>query len=218
MLQSVKTFTKVLLLALATTGAAEASPYAYQPRPLEECNPRDGWPHFYQKVEEGEPVTIAYLGGSITEQRGWRVHTMNWFKHKYPEVKFTEVNAAIGGTGSNLGVFRLDRDVLEHEPDFLLVEFAVNDAGFYPANIRKAMEGIIRKTRQQYPDCDIGFVYTLTARDAKAMDKGEMQRSASVMEEVADHYGIPSIHFGESVWELYQAGKLELVAKGNQAP
>lgn len=218
MLHPAKTLAKVLLLILATSWAVEASPYDYEPRPLKECSPRDGWPNFYNKLERGTAVTIAYLGGSITEQRGWRVQTLEWFKHKYPRVQFNEVSAAIGGTGSNLGVFRLERDVLVHKPDLLLVEFAVNDAGFYPANIRKAMEGIVRKTRRQFPDCDIGFVYTLTARDKKAMDQGQMQRSASVMEQVAEHYGIPSIHFGEGAWELYKAGKLELVAKGNQAP
>ncbi len=36
-------------------------------------------------------------------------------------------DAAIGGTGSQLGVFRLDRDVLAHRPDLVFLDFSAND-------------------------------------------------------------------------------------------
>ena len=58
----------------------------------------------------------------------------------------SEINAAIGGTGSDLGVFRLGHDVLQHEPDLVFVEFAVNDGGAPPERIWQAMEGIVRQT------------------------------------------------------------------------
>jgi len=67
----------------------------------------------------GGEVRIAYLGGSITAQEGWRPKTLNWFQEQFPSAKVSQINAAIGGTGSDLGVFRLKQDVLDQRPDLL---------------------------------------------------------------------------------------------------
>jgi lysophospholipase L1-like esterase len=80
-------------------------------------------------------VTVAYLGGSITAMNGWRNKTTDWLRTTYPGATFKEIHAAIGGTGSDLGVFRLGRDVLAHKPDLLFVEFATNDGGQPPEQI-----------------------------------------------------------------------------------
>ena len=46
---------------------------------------------------------------------------------KYPQARFKFRDAAIGGTGSQLGVFRLDRDVLARRPDLVFLDFSAND-------------------------------------------------------------------------------------------
>ena len=114
--------------------------------PLVECSPRGGLPNVLAKLERGEAVRIAYLGSSITAQDGWRPKTLKWFQEQYPKAQVSEINAAIGGTGSDLGVFRLRQDVLAHQPDLLFVEFAVNDGGAPPEQIYRCMEGIVRQT------------------------------------------------------------------------
>ena len=180
----------------------------YPLRDAVECSPRGGLPNFFAKLEKDADVTIAYLGGSITAQPGYRVLSEKWFAAQYPKSKIKGIHAAIGGTGSNLGVFRLQRDVLQHHPDLLFVEFAVNDGGASPSQITKAMEGIVRQTWTNLPDCDIVFVYTIVAGNVKNLQAGKMKRSASVMEAIADHYGVPSIHLGIEAAELEKAGKL----------
>ena len=40
--------------------------------PAEEVHVRKGIGHFMSKLESGQAVTVAYLGGSITEMSGWR--------------------------------------------------------------------------------------------------------------------------------------------------
>ena len=70
------------------------------------------------------------------------------------------------------------------------------------------MEGIVRQTWRALPECDICFVYTLTEALSPAMLEGKFQRSASAMEKVADHYGIPTIHMGMEVARLAKADKL----------
>ncbi|AHF93743.1 acyl-CoA thioesterase [Opitutaceae bacterium TAV5] len=200
------------LLLSAPVCHAAADPAAFAPRDLKEVSPRDGLPRFFRKLEDGKAVRIGYLGGSITAQKGWRVQSRAWLQKQFPKAQIEEINAAIGGTGSDLGVFRVQSDVLDRKPDLLFVEFAVNDAGASPDRIRKAMEGIVRKTWRAVPDCDIAFVYTITKNDMAVLRTGKMKRSESVMEDVADHYGIPSIHLGVEVVRLEAEGKLVMAS------
>ncbi len=176
-----------------------------------ECRPRQGLPNFLAKARTpGALVKVAYLGGSITEQPGWRPKTLAYFQKTYPDANFSEINAAIGGTGSDLGVYRLKHDVLDGKPDLLFVEFATNDGGAPPFQIQKCMEGIVRQTWKLLPDCDICFVYTLVESAAGPMLEGKFQRAASAMEAIAEHYGIPSVHLAMEVARLAKEGKLTL--------
>ena len=183
-----------------------------QPFPLvaaQECRPRNGVPNFLAKVRlPRADVRVAFLGGSITEQPGWRPKTSAYFKQIYPEPRFSEINAAIGGTGSELGVYRLRHDVLDFKPDLLFIEFATNDGGTPPLRIQRCMEGIVRQTWKALPKCDICFVYTLVESAAGPMLDAKFQPAASAMEAVADEYGIPSIHMAMEVARLAKEGKL----------
>lgn len=95
-----------------------------------------------EKVKKGEPVTIAYIGGSITHGAGaaplhtncYAYRSYDKFKHSFAPADHgtvTLIKAGLGGTPSELGVVRYERDVLREgavEPDVVIVEFAVNDA------------------------------------------------------------------------------------------
>ncbi len=187
-----------------------------QPFPLvaaQECRAREGLPNFLARARTpGARVKVAYLGGSITEQAGWRPKTLAYFQKTYPDATFSEINAAIGGTGSDLGVYRLKHDVLDSKPDLVFVEFATNDHGAPPLQIQKCIEGIVRQTWKSLPNCDICFVYTLVEGAAGPMLEGKFQRAASAMEGVAEHYGIPSIHLAMEVARLAKEGKLLWIA------
>lgn len=194
----------IVILACGVAHAAEI-PLV----PAQEVRARAGWPNFFAKAAtKGAEVRIAYFGGSITAQAGWRPKSLAFFQQQFPNAKLSEIHAAIGGTGSDLGVFRLQRDVLDHRPDLVLVEFATNDGGATPDQIFRCMEGIVRQIRRALPSCDIGFVYTLTEAHAAAMLDGKFQRSASAMEQIAEHYGLPTIHLGMEVARLAKAGRL----------
>ena len=93
----------------------------------------------------------------------------------------------------------------------MFVEFAVNDRWRQPYSIAidwKASSAHL----DELPSCDIIFVYTLTAGNVKELQDGKMQRSASVMEEIADYYQIPSIHMGVEIVALEKQGKLLMKA------
>jgi len=177
--------------------------------PAQECRPRSGLPNFLAKAAmPGAELRVAYFGGSITAQAGWRPKTLAYFQKSWPGARFSEINAAIGGTGSDLGVFRLAQDVLEKKPDLLFVEFAVNDGEAPPDQIRRCMEGIVRQTWRALPECDICFVYTITESLSKPLVEGRFPRAAATMEEIADRYGIPTIHLALEVAQLAKEGKL----------
>jgi len=198
----------VLLVVLAMSRSPSHAAAADELVHAVECRERSGLPNVLSKLKAGADVRIAYFGGSITAQDGWRPKTLNWFRQQFPKVQVSEINAAIGGTGSDLGVFRLQHDVLEHQPDLLFIEFAVNDSGAPPQQIYRCLEGIVRQAWRHDSTTDICFVYTLALDMLETLQREQFPASASAMEKVADHYGIPSIHMGVEVARLEKPGRL----------
>lgn len=90
---------------------------------------------FHEKASRGEPVSVVFLGGSLTWganasdplTTSYRGLMSDWLRQKYPKTPITFHDAAIGGTGSMLGIFRMERDVLAHKPDLVFLDFTVND-------------------------------------------------------------------------------------------
>lgn len=95
------------------------------------------------KAERGEDVTVAFIGGSITQGAGAvPINTMCYaykafegfcnLLGKGTDENIHYVKAGVGGTPSELGMLRYDVDVLDDgniAPDIVVVEFAVNDEG-----------------------------------------------------------------------------------------
>jgi lysophospholipase L1-like esterase len=186
---------------------------------LEECRVREGLPNFFKKLRKGEAVTIGYLGGSITAAAGgWRDQSASWFQQQYPKARIRQINAGVGGTGSDLGVFRVKQDVLAYTPDLVFVEFAVNDGGLAPERIHQAMEGIVRQVWRQNRKTDICFVYTLSGNMVPTLQQGRLWPSMLAMEQVAQYYHIPSVLFGKSIVALVTNGSLVFQGKEPDYP
>ena len=197
-----------LAIALAIPCALHAASPEYAPVPAKEIQTRDGLGNVLAKLEAGRDVKIAYFGGSITAAAGWRPQTLKWFQETFPNANVSEIHAAIGGTGSDLGVFRLGHDVLQHKPDLVFVEYAVNDGGASPECIWQAMEGIVRQIWTADPHTDICYVYTFRVGYENDLNEGNCPRAASAMEMLADHYGIPSINVAMPACKMQRDGKL----------
>lgn len=177
---------------------------------------RSGLPNVFARLKAGKPTVIAYLGGSITAGSGssdaarksWRALTTAWFTAQYPKTKITEVDASIGGTGSELGVFRLQKDVLDKKPDLVFVEFAVND-DILNQLTGQSMEGIVRKIIAADPKTDICFVYTIHDRMRTDLNAGKLFWTMQLHETIADRYGIPSVNMGAAALDDMNAGKIK---------
>ncbi|MDE7297274.1 MAG: SGNH/GDSL hydrolase family protein [Lachnospiraceae bacterium] len=95
------------------------------------------------KAKRGEEVTIAYIGGSITQGAGAKpIGTNSYayqsclaFRRRFGAGDGSNVHlvkAGVGGTPSELGLCRYENEVLRGgtvQPDIVVIEFAVNDAG-----------------------------------------------------------------------------------------
>jgi len=117
-----------------------------------------------EKARRGEDVTVAFIGGSITQGAGAVPINKACYTYLAYEgirdfvVAGSDLNgenvhyikAGVGGTPSELGMLRYGRDVLydgEVTPDIVVVEFAVNDEGdetkgeCYDSLVRKIYNG-----------------------------------------------------------------------------
>jgi lysophospholipase L1-like esterase len=179
---------------------------------------RSGLPDAAARLVAGGPLRVVYFGASITDAPGWRVGFDAWLRVDYPQSDITMVNASIGGTGSDLGVFRVASDVLADEPDLVFVEFSTNDSNKDLAGAGRCVEGIVRQIRRARPLCDICFVYTLCSAPSviEPFRRDELPPAAAVHDRVAKHYGLPSVVLGAEALKLEAAGKLTLVAKGEE--
>lgn len=81
----------------------------------------------FARANTGEPLRAVALGGSITQAgKGW---ITQWLSEQFPKSHVSVYNAGMSATGSALGVFRVGRDVINFEPDLVMIEYAVNDGG-----------------------------------------------------------------------------------------
>ncbi|MDE6196459.1 MAG: SGNH/GDSL hydrolase family protein, partial [Muribaculaceae bacterium] len=169
----------------------------------DECAIRGGMPHVTGLLKAGKPVTVAFLGGSIT-QGGfcYRLQLAKWLESRYPGVRFTWINAGVSGTGTDLGAFRVEEQVLSGNPDLVFIEFSANGA-YTPA-----MEGIIRKIHAHNPDTDICLLYSATEPHMRKYQKGETADVIKGQEALAEHYGLPSVHMARRAADLEAGGKL----------
>ncbi|MBI2513196.1 MAG: SGNH/GDSL hydrolase family protein [Opitutae bacterium] len=169
---------------------------------------RDGLPHVAAAARERGELRVAYLGGSITAADGWRPLTTARLRELFPNVRVIEIDAGLPGTGSDLGACRVGRDMLRLRPDVVLVEFAVNDAATPPEQVERTMEGIVRQVKRANPLTDICFVYTVSTPGLADLQAGLFPAAAAAMETVAEHYGVPSLHWGVEVARQIAAGQL----------
>lgn len=143
-----------------------------------------------------DTINVVYLGGSITAGAGasdkskiWVNQVHDYFTERYSGQKtVNRFNVGVGGTGSDYGILRLERDVISKAPDLVFVEFAVNDGG---RNSTRYMESIVRSLQRLDKVPYIIFLYTTQVSGTK--DNYKLDVNHSYHENVAQYYGIRSI-------------------------
>lgn len=159
------------------------------------------------KAKAGEPVTLAYLGGSITEgalakpqqTQCYAYLSAQAFAKRYmPDPSILRyVNAGISGTPSLLGITRLEADVLRHEPDIVFVEFAVNDSG--DAVSQGVYESLLRQLLLAECEPVVVLVFTVLSGGNSCQEH---------MSKLGSHYKLGMISVKDAIWPEIEAGHM----------
>ena len=163
-----------------------------------------------EKAKRGEKITVASIGGSITQgalfngkDRSFGKITSEWFEETFG-IEVENINAGIGSTGSLVGVHRLETDVLSKNPDLLLLEFSVNDVSSFWSDqpYRETYEAIIRRVLKENIAI-IGIIFGST--DAKRHDYPTHHMDTHTA--TLFYYDLPIINFYTAFWR-YTSNKI----------
>lgn len=163
---------------------------------------RNGLPHFTQSVLNNRKATIAFVGGSITFNPGWRDKISLYLQQKYPAVQFHFATVAIPSLGSVAHVFRLQNDLLDSvRPDLVFVESAVNDRGNGTDSITqiRALDGIVRQIKKANALTDIVLLALADPDKTNDYNQQKIPVEVSNHEAVAAHYHLPSANIAKEV-------------------
>ena len=156
--------------------------------------------YIFEKTKKG---TVAFVGGSITGM-SWRKIVMANLKKRFPDTEFTFILAGVGSTGTMYGAFRLDRDVIQKgKVDLLFEEAAVNDVAILRTADQslRGMEGIVRRARHANPNMDIVMMHFACTDKLEDYEKGKTPPVIQSFDQVAEHYGVPSLDITKEVYE-----------------
>ncbi len=162
---------------------------------------------FFNKLRSGKPVTIAYIGGSITagigasnaDKTSYPALVTDWLRKRFPKTEITEINAALTTTGSLYGAMRARRDLIAYKPELVFIEFAASDSGDEEIPVKKAIEGLLRQLLIVPSPPEVVMLY---APNAKQTARGDWH------DIVARYYQVPAINLAEKTLAMIDAGKL----------
>ncbi len=157
-----------------------------------------------KKVKAGRKITVGFIGGSITagcnaipkEENCYAALTYKWFARQFGIDKVEYVNAGIGATDSYLGVHRVETDLLNKNPDLVVVEFAVNDERKINVD---SYDSLLRKIYLWDSDPAILLLF-LTQRNGADNQK--------VQEEIGRYYDFPMISYRNAIIDELASGQL----------
>ena len=102
-----------------------------------------------KSFQQGNSTKIIALGDSLTNgwmvQKGYLDFLDEMLREKYSNSKFTIINRGVPGGTADGGLYRIQRDVIDYDPDSVLVQFALNDffIGISPEQYQNYIQSII---------------------------------------------------------------------------
>lgn len=167
-----------------------------------------------RRARQGGELTIGFFGGSITQDCAATVHencyayrVFRWWEENFPAAKFHYVNGGIGGTSSHFGAARVVSDLLMYQPDFVVVDFSVNDI---ENELRaETYEGVLRQILS-WPSAPAVMLLNNIYYDTGYTDQ-------DCHNELGDWYGLPYVSVRDTVYRRMCAGEFareQLTADG----
>lgn len=160
----------------------------------------------FKKAQNGEKITVAYLGGSITQGSSagdglcYSKLTTDWLMEKFPNAEIEYVRAGIGATGSYIGVFRADRDVISKNPDLVFIDFSVNDTTEYTQRNINSYDSLLRKLWNSSTSPAVVTI-AMTQEDGTSFQQYHA--------DICRAYQIPMISYREAILDVINNGHIK---------
>ncbi|WP_295084020.1 carbohydrate binding domain-containing protein [Ruminococcus sp.] len=149
-------------------------------------------------AEAGSPLTIAYLGGSITEGKNYTSPFSNYVKSTFAKGSFKEINAGLSGTSSVVGLVRSEQEIVSQKADIIFLEFSVND--HEDIMYKKCFESCIKKFLDM-PNEPAVIVLITRAQGGFS--------SQSQMYPIGKNFDIPVISMDDALTKAFNSGFLK---------
>jgi len=151
-----------------------------------------------KKAENGESLTVAYLGGSITEGKNYSSPFSDYVKSTFANGSFREINAGMSGTSSVVGLVRSEKDVASQNPDIIFLEFSVND--HEDIMYKKCYESLVKKFLS-LPDEPAVIVLINRSKGGYS--------SQAQMEAIGKNFDVPVISMANALTKAFDSGFLK---------
>jgi len=161
----------------------------------------------FDEIQKGR---VAFLGGSITYNPGWRDAVCEYLRARFPRTEFEFIAAGNPSMGSTPGAFRLERDVFSRgRVDLIFLEAAVNDStnGRSALEMTRGVEGIIRHARELNSYVDVVLMHFVDPQKMASYRAGEVPLVIRQHEAVAKRYDVSTVHLAREVTERIDAGQ-----------
>lgn len=161
-----------------------------------------------KKAEKGGTYKIAVLGGSISRGAG-AGHVTNsygylvceWWKENFPKANFEFVNAGIGSTNPEMACYRLQADLLNAKPDFVVIDYAVNT--YLDNNLYYTYSALLYRILKQ------SNAPAVMAIDFARNDEFKDSVPNGYLTKAAKEYKIPSVSYHKYIWDRIARGYIK---------
>ncbi len=164
-----------------------------------------------ERTKAGDEVTIAYIGGSITQGAGAKpIHTECYAYRSYDAFcklfspcngnNVHYVKAGVGGTSSELGMIRYDRDVRQDgkiTPDLVIVEYAVNDEGDETRGV--CFESLVKKILEADNQPAVLLMFSVFMDDYNLQER---------LQPIGERYQLPMVSVKDAVVPQFKDNKV----------
>ena len=156
----------------------------------------------------------SVLGGTGLKDKGLRysAQMVKGFKKHFPEASMPETRHMQPG-GSWFGLFRCSRGQAVFgevicSGHLAILDFAADDRNADIEQVKTSLEGLVRQITLYRATHSRILVYTLTPEMLEAYKAGKTPDYIKVSEQIADHYGIPSLNLAKYAADKIIAGEI----------
>lgn len=182
---------------------------------------REGIPnsqYFFKNDRVGNQY-LFFIGDSVLAGTGlenknlrYSAQMVKGFKKYFPEAGMRETRHIQPG-GSWFGLYRCSRGQAVFgevicSGHLAILDFAADDRAADINDVKTSLEGLVRQVTRYRATHSTILVYTLTPEMLQAYQAGKTPEYIQIAEQIADHYGIPSLNLAKYAADKIMAGQI----------